>query len=254
MFCFVFADGQQSGGGRLVERRGAGHGLRQQDTDGVALDELQLDSSTLQLIINACGDGGGGSSGGNSSCGDGSVAQTDSSIILNEQTSEINGTPQMAVAGGRQKIELSYVCKKCRLVFRSRSAARSHQIRVDYCRQSGVLQVKRPVYSCEMDDEDDDHDHDQEDDEQRNRFVDAGDLQDHFELNRQGRCASPLADEMENVVNQITALAAAKAAAAQNTKSQSDPNGNIFCKLPSDPSKKSKLFAMPNTIATQGGH
>lgn len=166
---------------------------------------------------------------------------------MNEQTSEINGTPQKPVAGECQKIELSYVCKKCRLVFRSRSAACSHQIRVDHCGESGVLQVKRLVYMCEMGD---DHDHD----EQRNRFVDAGDLQNHFELNHQSRCASPLADEMENVVNQITALAAAKAAATQNTRSQSDPNGNIFCKLPSDPSKKSKLFAMPNTIATEGGH
>lgn len=106
------------------------------------------------------------------------------------------------------------------------------------------------------------------------QYNSINDMRRHFEI-KHPRCASPLADEMENVVNQITALAAAKAAAQNNE----DSNGNLFCQpgevakksklfanptdpdpsgmfcQPADVAKKSKLFAVPNSIATPtGGH
>lgn len=130
-----------------------------------------------------------------------------------------------------------------------------------------MLRIKQFVYACKMCGDD-------------FQFNSIQDIQRHFE-HKHPRCTSPLADEMENVVNQITALAAAKAAAAnnedsngnlfcqpgdvakksklfaavtQNTVDSQDSNGNLFCQ-PADVAKKSKLFAVPNNIAAPtGGH
>ncbi len=224
----------------MVERRSTAGVGRQQNASindldggigGVGVQELPFDRGTLQSIIDACGS-----------------AQTDTSIVVNRM--ETNGhQQQMPPAGVLKELDLAFVCKRCRLAFASETSARAHQkargCGVDES-GGGVLHVRQNAYVCKICNDDE------------ARFCRVVDLLEHLQTSHPRNCASPLADEMENVVNQITALAAAKAAAAAATHSldsQSDTNANIFC--PASPQaeggKKSKLFAVPNNIATPTG-
>lgn len=199
--------------------------------------------------------------------GDISGGTVDSSVVINK--SELNGQ-QIPLACAHKELELGYVCKRCKLVFPNEPAVRGHQSKTG-C--GGVLAIKQYVYACKMC-------------QDSYQFNSMAELQRHFDMKHPtaARCASPLADEMENVVNQITALAAAKAAAqnsedsngnlfcqpgdvakksklfaaavaaAAHSQDGQDPNGNLFCQ-PADVAKKSKLFAIPNSIAAPtGGH
>ncbi|KAL1129342.1 hypothetical protein AAG570_013869 [Ranatra chinensis] len=114
--------------------------------------------------------------------------------------------------------ELGVLCKKCRLVWPSEAALKAHQLRPGSdCR--GHLRLIRLSHGCASCDA---------------VLESAPELAKHREAEHP-HDSSRLSVEMEDVVNQITALAA-KAAA------ESDSNANIFCPPPPQPPPP-KLYA-----------
>ncbi|XP_054288919.1 uncharacterized protein LOC129004376 [Macrosteles quadrilineatus] len=128
--------------------------------------------------------------------------------------------------------EAGFVCKACRLVFSSEAATQGHQ---KSCSSEGVLRLIRSRYSCTRC--------------EGEVFDSVQSFQQHFESAHPADPAlapSPgLTHEMEDVVNQITALAA-KAAA----QSPPDPNANIFCPPP-EPKKPKMFHSVPVPSAGQ---
>jgi hypothetical protein len=115
-------------------------------------------------------------------------------------------------AGGGDK-ELGFLCRTCKRVWSSEGAARKHE----GCGEGGrpLRMMSKKGFGCG---------------ECEAVLESAAELQSHHETHHQ------LSVEMEDVVNQITALAA-KAAAAE-----SDSNANLFC-----PPPQPKLYPVPST-------
>lgn len=118
------------------------------------------------------------------------------------------------------KKTMGLVCKKCKLAFPEEPAIIEH-LKSSDC-NCGVVRLVQCDFLCKRCDA---------------RFPGVGEWRAHF---AQSHRAPNLSDEMEDVVNQITALAA-KAAAA-------DSNANLFCAPPQGPEPKSKLFVTPNSV------
>lgn len=163
---------------------------------GFPIEELQLDLGTMRSIMEALND-----------------PTLNSSMVINGN--EFGAQRLINANGCRFKeIEVGYVCKKCHLAFRGDSTEdatiRRHQSQNGCC---GILRVKRYLYACKLCDNN------------NYTFNAAIEMQQHLDSihggggggNRSSDVASPLTGEMEDVVNQITALAAATAKAASST-------------------------------------
>lgn len=118
--------------------------------------------------------------------------------------------------------DLCYVCKHCKVAFPSPAPLQAHQSRSCYAgRESarGVIRVVQPALECRVC--------------PGERFHTAIEFRRHAETESHARNAAPpppappepLSHEMEDVVNQITLLAAR---AAQDVTTPKDPNAN-FC-------------------------
>lgn len=127
-------------------------------------------------------------------------------------------------AGARETdFDLCYVCKHCKVAFPSAAPLQSHQARSCYLGREamrGVIRVVQPALECRSC--------------PGERFRTALEFRRHAESEihmhnsmqqQQPPLSEPLSHEMEDVVNQITLLAAR---AAQDTTSSKDPNVN-FC-------------------------
>lgn len=178
------------------------------EQSGTTLNHLQLEADAVQSILEACASSGEGRT----------------TIRLN---------PGSAGSGASESTcDVGYVCNKCHLAFANENALTVHQNNL--CKTQGAVRLVRTRYHCSQCDSNETFDSVQE-------------YQRHYDAQHQpDRALSPssgLSHEMEDVVNQITALAAK--AAQQN--SPSDSNANIFCPPPEP--KKSKLFLTPNSVA-----
>ncbi|XP_060535830.1 zinc finger homeobox protein 3 isoform X2 [Cylas formicarius] len=129
-------------------------------------------------------------------------------------------------------IEVCFVCKKCRLAFPTDSPLLAHQRQCYGADQQsrGAFRVVQTGYECRAC-----NTHD--------KFKTLIELRNHLEVHQRTPPAeSPLSHEMEDVVNQITLLAAR---AAQETPQQGlDGNSNAFCQ----PEAK-KRFLSPSEVA-----
>lgn len=161
------------------------------------MSQLQLEPEAIQNVLDGCNTSG-------------------------EGTTNIRLNPGSVLGAEEAAVEAGYVCKGCRVVFASEQGVGNHQ---KACGSKGVLRLIRSKYSCTRCESE--------------PFQTIHDFQRHFENAHPSDPAlapSPgLSHEMEDVVNQITALAA-KAAA----QSPPDTNANIFCPPPE--TKKPKMF------------
>lgn len=128
-------------------------------------------------------------------------------------------------AGARElDFDLCYVCKHCKVAFPAPAPLHAHQARACYAGREGtrgVIRVVQPALECRTC--------------PGERFRTAAEFRRHAESEAHARSAAPpppplaqpepLTHEMEDVVNQITLLAAR---AAQDAASPKDPNAN-FC-------------------------
>ncbi|KAG8274279.1 hypothetical protein J6590_004302 [Homalodisca vitripennis] len=164
---------------------------------GTPVSQLQLEPEALQNVLEGCSSSG-------------------------EGTSNIRLNPGSVLGAVEAAVEAGYVCKACRLAFSSEAGVVGHQ---KNCGGKGTLRLIRSKYNCTRC--------------ECESFETIHDFQRHFESSHPSDPAlapSPgLSHEMEDVVNQITALAA-KAAA----QSPPDSNANIFCPPPEP--KKPKMF------------
>lgn len=174
---------------------------------GTAVSQLQLEPEALQNVLDGCSTSG-------------------------EGVTPIRLNPGSVLGAVETASEAGYVCKACRLAFSHESAVLSHQ---KICGSKGCLRLIRSRYSCTRCDTE--------------VFQTIQDFQRHFETSHPSDPAlapSPgLSHEMEDVVNQITALAA-KAAA----QSPPDSNANIFCPPP-EPKKPKMFHSLPVPSAGQ---
>lgn len=120
--------------------------------------------------------------------------------------------------------DLCYVCKHCKVAFPSAAPLQAHQSRSCYAGREaarGVIRVVQPSLECRTC--------------PGERFRSAADFRRHADTeghlrnlipNQLPPAPEPLSHEMEDVVNQITLLAAR--AAAQDANSTKDPNVG-FC-------------------------
>nr|CAH7733522.1 unnamed protein product [Callosobruchus chinensis] len=146
-------------------------------------------------------------------------------------------------------IEVCFVCKKCRLAFPGESPLLTHQRQCYGGNQEGrgAFRIVQTGYECKSC--------------HGERFKTPLELKRHCESEMHAKCGganptalmaeSPLSHEMEDVVNQITLLAAR---AAQESPQQAvDSNSNTFCQ-PGDPKRR---FLSPQDVAqplTSAGH
>ncbi|XP_049874494.1 uncharacterized protein K02A2.6-like [Pectinophora gossypiella] len=128
-------------------------------------------------------------------------------------------------AGSRElDFDLCYVCKHCKVAFPSPAPLQAHQARSCYAGREaarGVIRVVQPALECRTC--------------PGERFRGAAEFRRHADTETHARRAAPppptpvnpepLTHEMEDVVNQITLLAAR---AAQESAAPKDPNAN-FC-------------------------
>lgn len=125
--------------------------------------------------------------------------------------------------GSRESdFDLCYVCKHCKVAFPSAAPLQAHQARSCYAGREasrGVIRVVQPALECRTC--------------PGERFRTAADFRRHADTDAHLRntahalppaAPEPLSHEMEDVVNQITLLAAR---AAQDATSSKDPN--VFC-------------------------
>ncbi|VVC95607.1 unnamed protein product [Leptidea sinapis] len=132
-------------------------------------------------------------------------------------------SPEVPVGARELDYDLCYVCKHCKVAFPSAAPLQTHQSRSCYAGRDasrGVIRVVQPSLECRYC--------------PGERFRNAVDFRRHAECETHIRNqtpllqpppAEPLTHEMEDVVNQITLLAAR---AAQDTTSPKDTNVN-FC-------------------------
>lgn len=143
-------------------------------------------------------------------------------------------------------IELCFVCKKCRMAYPSDSLLLSHQTQCYGPNQEsrGAFRIIQTGYECRQCNNGD-------------KFKNLMELKGHFESDsHQQRIGgpppseSPLSHEMEDVVNQITLLAAR--AAQESSLPQGhmlDSNSNAFCQ----PSEHKRRFLSPTAALTIAG-
>lgn len=164
---------------------------------GTPVSQLQLESEALQNVLDGCKTSG-------------------------EGVTTIRLNPGSVLGAEDAPVEAGYVCKGCRTVYATERSVDAHQ---KSCGSKGILRLIRSKYRCTRCESE--------------AFQTILDFQRHFENAHPSDPAlapSPgLSHEMEDVVNQITALAA-KAAA----QSPQDTNANIFCPPPE--AKKPKMF------------
>lgn len=180
---------------------------RMEQESGTPVLQLQLEPEALQNVLDGCSTSG-------------------------EGTTNIRLNPGSVLGAVETSCEAGFVCKVCRLAFSHESAVDDHQKR---CGGKGALRLIRSKYTCTRCDLD--------------TFQSVHEFQRHFESAHPADPAlapSPgLSHEMEDVVNQITALAA-KAAA----QSPPDSNANIFCPPP-EPKKPKMFHSVPVPSAGQ---
>lgn len=159
-------------------------------------------------------------------------------------------------------IEVCFVCKKCRLAFPGDSPLLTHQRQCFGGNQEnrGAFRIVQTGYECKTCNNE--------------RFKNLLDLKRHCESEvhlKTGACPnlnvsqsnnkmgsllppsseSPLSHEMEDVVNQITLLAAR--AAQESPQQVLDSNSNTFCQ-PSDPKRRFLSPADVSQPLTSAGH
>lgn len=140
-------------------------------------------------------------------------------------------------------MELCFVCKKCRMAFPNDQPLLVHQRQCYGPSQEsrGAFRIVQTGFECR----------------QCNngvRYKTLMDLKGHLDsqehqqiIARPPQSESPLSHEMENVVNQITMLAAR---AAQERPVELDNNSNAFCQ-PTEPKRR---FLSPTHALTSAGH
>lgn len=174
------------------------------DQGGTPLNHLQLEPETYQNVLNVCSN------------------PSDSVTVVRLNSGSATGALEGAV-------DVAYICKQCRLAYVNEMTVSNHQ---KTCKAQGVVRLTRTRYNCKNCDHE--------------SFDSVHDFQRHFDSQHLPEPAlSPsagLSHEMEDVVNQITALAAKAAAQSPN----SDSNANIF--FPPPEPKNSKLFITPNSV------
>ncbi|RZF31901.1 hypothetical protein LSTR_LSTR003783 [Laodelphax striatellus] len=177
---------------------------------GTSIAQLQLEPSAMQTLLNAC-------------AGD--------SDTLKLTPTGVGGSSDASCSS-----LVALLCKKCRLAFKSEPAVNAH---IKLCGGS-VLKVMSNTSTAKENYQA----------AQQSHYQAA--QQSHYQATRSllqqhqdpPPSESPLSHEMEDVVNQITALAAQAQAQAHGT---SDSNANLFCPPPEP--KKPKLFSPPPGVA-----
>ncbi|KAL1517788.1 hypothetical protein ABEB36_001511 [Hypothenemus hampei] len=138
-------------------------------------------------------------------------------------------------------IEVCFACKKCRLAFLTDLPLLSHQRQCYGPSQEsrGAFRIVQTGFECRLCCN-------------MEKYKNLEDLQVHLdseEHRQRAEAESPLRHEMEDVVNQITLLAAR--AAQENPQAHMlDTNSNTFCQ-PSEPKRR---FLSPTHALTSAGH
>lgn len=186
---------------------------QQQQGGGTPVRMLQLDGPVIQAIADRCR----------------SVRPEQTAVVEVAATVPAAELPAdgYAIDGGRT---VGHVCAKCQLAFPDNGGLAAHQ--QQQCRTTGSVALAHPAYGC------------------RSCGVGANgetntygtvhalrahiEAAHHYPATATARQQQPpnLSDEMEDVVNQITALAAAKAVGrspSPRDHPSSDSNANLFC-------------------------
>lgn len=138
-------------------------------------------------------------------------------------------------------IEVCFVCKKCRLAFPGESPLLVHQRQCFGANQEGrgAFRVVQTGYECKMCNSE--------------RFRSVQELRRHcesethvkYKLGGATPSESPLSHEMEDVVNQITLLAARAAKETGPDPPRVDSNSNSFCQ------EQKHRFLAPSDVSAQ---
>lgn len=172
-------------------------------------------------------------------------------------------TPDIAAVCRDAELEVCFVCKKCKIAFTTDANLLSHQRQCFHGNMElrGAYRIVQNGIECKFC--------------PNEKFKNAIEFKKHAETDLHVKCIkngppapseSPLIHEMEDVVNQITLLAAraaqetggdgvaaAAAAAAVLQQQRIDSNSNTFCQ-PGDPKRR---FLNPQDVAqslTSAGH
>lgn len=154
-----------------------------------------------------------------------------------------------AIDGGRT---VGHVCAKCQLAFPDNGGLAAHQQQL--CRTTGSVALAHPAYGCRSCGVGANG--------ETNTYGTVLALRAHIEAAHHYAAAAVtarqqqppnLSDEMEDVVNQITALAAAKAVGrspSPRDHPSSDSNANLFCAPAADkkPGKVHNKFTVPTNV------
>lgn len=180
-------------------------------SSGTPVRMLQLDQSVIQAIADRCR----------------TVRPDQTAVVEVAATVPAAELPAegYAIDGGRT---VGHACAKCQLAFPDNGGLAAHQQRE--CRTTGAVALAHPAYGCRSCGVGANG--------ETNTYGTVHALRAHIETahrhaagRRQLQPPPNLSDEMEDVVNQITALAAAKAVGRSPSPRDpnSDSNANLFC-------------------------
>lgn len=222
---------------------------QQQAGSGTPVSMLQLDQSVIQAIADRCR----------------TVRPDQTAVVEVAATVPAAELPAegYAIDGGRT---VGHACAKCQLAFPDNGGLAAHQQRE--CRTTGAVALAHPAYGCRSCGVGANG--------ETNTYGTVHALRAHIEtVHRGGHYATAtaavssalgrhqqqqlqlqpppnLSDEMEDVVNQITALAAAKAVGRSPSPREpnSDSNANLFC-VPAADKKSGPATAVAVTAASK---
>ncbi|XP_050544657.1 zinc finger homeobox protein 3 isoform X2 [Daktulosphaira vitifoliae] len=191
---------------------------------GTPVRMLQLDQSVIQAIVDRCRN-----------------VRPDQTAVVDVATTATDVPADGYVVDGGRTV--GRVCAKCLLAFPDDAGLTAHQ---QQCRTTSTIALIHPAYGCRP------CGGGSGDTNSAVTFGTVHALRAHIEAAHYSLVQQPnLSDEMEDVVNQITALAAAKAVGRSPSPRDpnSDSNANLFCAPGAD--KKSKAankikFTVPN--------